>query len=59
MLIESWLVGPLIVFLLVLSRCERTGNRALLMSGEIPLQVRAFLTVTVALLLTPGQLGRR
>ncbi len=29
----------------------------LLMSAEIPLQVRAFLTVTMALLLTPGQLG--
>jgi flagellar biosynthetic protein FliR len=58
MLIESWLVGPLIVFLLVLARVTGLVMTApLLMSGEIPLQVRAFLTVTVALLLTPGQLG--
>jgi flagellar biosynthetic protein FliR len=55
---ESWLVGPLVVFLLVLARVSGLVMTApLLMSAEIPLQVRALLTVTLALLLTPSQLG--
>jgi flagellar biosynthesis protein FliR len=44
--------------LLVLARVSGLVMTApLLVSAEIPLQVRAFLTFTVALLLTPGQLG--
>ncbi len=55
---ETWLFGPLIVFSLVLSRVSGLVMTApLLMSAEVPLQVRAFLTIAMALLLTPGQLG--
>ena len=56
---ETWLFGPLIVFALVSARVSGLVMTApLLMSAEVPLQVRAFLTITMALLLTPGSARR-
>jgi flagellar biosynthetic protein FliR len=53
----EWYFAPLIVFTLVLARVSGLVMTApLLMSAEIPLQVRGFLTVAIAALLTPGQL---
>jgi flagellar biosynthetic protein FliR len=54
----DWYFAPLIVFTLVLSRISGLVMTApMLMSAEIPLQVRGFLTVATAVLLTPTQLG--
>jgi flagellar biosynthesis protein FliR len=56
--LESLYVGPLIIFTLVLARVSGLVMTApLLMSAEIPLHVRGLLTVTIAVLLTPAQLG--
>ena len=58
MSLDSLYFGPFIVFTLVLARVSGLVMTApLLMSAEIPLQVRAFLTVAVAALLTPAQLA--
>src|SRR5688572_19974787 len=58
MSLESLYFGPFIVFTLVLARVSGLVMTApLLMSAEIPLQVRAFLTVAIAALLTPAQLA--
>jgi flagellar biosynthetic protein FliR len=54
----DWYFAPLIVFTLVLSRISGLVMTApLLMSAEIPLQVRGLLTVAIAALLTPTQLS--
>jgi flagellar biosynthetic protein FliR len=56
--LEALYIGPLITFTLVLARVSGLMMTApFLMSAEIPLQVRALVTVTMALLLTPAQLG--
>jgi len=56
--LEALYFGPFIVFTLVLSRVSGLMLTApLLMSAEIPIQVRAFLTVAIAVLLTPAQLA--
>jgi flagellar biosynthetic protein FliR len=58
MSLETFYFGPLIIFTLVLSRVSGLVMTApLLMSAEIPLQVRALLTVALAALLTPTQLA--
>jgi flagellar biosynthetic protein FliR len=54
----DWYFAPLIVFTLVLSRVSGLVMTApLLMSAEIPLQIRGLLTVAIAALLTPTQFG--
>jgi flagellar biosynthetic protein FliR len=56
--LESLYFGPFITFTLVLARVSGLVMTApFLMSAEIPLQVRGFLTVAIAVLLTPTQLG--
>jgi flagellar biosynthesis protein FliR len=57
-MLESLYTPALIVFTLVLARVSGLVMTApLLMSAEIPLQIRGFLTVAIAALLTPSQLG--
>ncbi len=58
MTLENFYFAPLVVFTLVLGRVSGLVMTApLLVSAEIPLQVRGFFTVAVAVLLTPAQLG--
>lgn len=58
MSLDSWYFAPFIVFTLVLSRVSGLMMTApLLMSAEIPMHIRGLLTATIAMLLTPSQLG--
>jgi len=58
MLSELWYFTPLLTFTLVLSRVSGLVMTApLLASSDVPLQVRGFFTVAVAVLLTPMLLG--
>jgi flagellar biosynthetic protein FliR len=58
MALDSLYFGPFITFTLVLARVSGLVLTApFLMSAEVPMQVRGFLTVAIALLLTPTQLG--
>ncbi len=58
MSLDQWYLIPLLTFTLVLARVSGLVMTApLLASSDIPLQIRGFLTFSIALLLTPTQLG--